>query len=283
MKIIYRSPGSITLFFYPSGIKENPLSYGSVGIGLVVNRFVFSEVEDSTDTEIKINDREYRDTVQERILGMIQRKARIDVRTEIDISQGFGTSAAGSLSTAFALNDLFNLNMTYYELSGMAHRAEIEKRSGLGDVASIITGGFTVRIKPGIPPYGFIDSLNVYDKEFVYMISERPIETREILMNEEKRKLILKYGRESMKMFLNDKSVENAFDLALHFSRKIGIMDPELNEVIEKTRDYGRVTQIMIGNSLIAFGENDRIEKIFEKYGRSGKLKLIKCGISRVY
>ncbi|MGC9123651.1 MAG: pantoate kinase [Thermoplasmata archaeon] len=283
MKVTYRSPGSITLFFYPSGDKKNILSYGSYGIGLVIDKFVYSTVEDSTDTEITIKGKEYNNTIQEKILDELKLKAKIDVRTDIDISQGFGTSAAGAISTAFALNRLFSLKMTYYETSSIAHRAEILNKSGLGDVASIITGGFTVRLKPGIPPYGFIDTLENGSNEFVYLILNSPIETKRVLQDNNKIKTIRKYGRIAMNEFLKEKTIENAFKISLWFSKNVGILDNELNDIINIARDYGNVTQIMIGNSLIAYGENDKIEKLFERYGKTGRIKIIKCGISRIY
>ncbi len=283
MKITYRSPGSITLFFYPSGQRKNILSYGSYGIGLVINKFVYSQIENSTNTEITINGKEYNNTIQEKILDQLKLKARIDVKTDIDISQGFGTSAAGAISTAFALNRLFNLKMTYYEISSIAHRAEILNKSGLGDVASIITGGFTIRLKPGIPPYGLIDTLEDGINEFVYLILNRPIETKKVLQDKNKIKIIKKYGKIAMTEFLKEKTIENAFKISLWFSKNVGILDNELNDIINIAKDYGNVTQIMIGNSLIAYGENNKIEKLFEKYGKTGRIKIIQCGISRIY
>ncbi|MEM2199648.1 MAG: hypothetical protein QXK02_03450, partial [Thermoplasmata archaeon] len=97
---------------------------------------------------------------------------------------------------------------------------------------------------------------------------------KEIIKRKEYRKKIIKAGDRAMEFFLKDRSLKNAFKVARKFSKEISINESELNEIMEKAKEYGEVAQVMIGNSLIGFGKNDALEKLFEKYGEVKRLKI---------
>ncbi|MEM0137258.1 MAG: GHMP kinase [Thermoplasmata archaeon] len=265
------SPGSITLFF---SIRDNAREYvkrGSIGVGLVIDSGAITSVEKSSETEIIVNGRPMENTVQEKILKKYKINAKVNTRTYMPISQGFGMSAAAAVSTSFSL---FYGIKTYYECIEIAHRVELESGTGLGDIASISAGGFTLRMREGIPPYGFIDRIKYDINDFVVLIIDKPIETKEIIKRKEYRKKIIKAGDKAMEFFLKDRSLKNAFKVARKFSKEISINESELNEIMEKAKEYGEVAQVMIGNSLIGFGKNDALEKLFEKYGEVKRLKI---------
>lgn len=265
------SPGSITLFFSIRDSHRNNLRKGSVGVGVVIDRGAVTRVERSTESEVTVNDIRIDDTLQKSILDKFKIKARVSTHTQLPVSQGFGMSAAAAVSTSFAL---FYGEKSYYECISIAHEAEIEHGSGLGDVASISSGGFTLRLKEGIPPFGFVDRLKVENEEFVVLWMDKPIETRDVIRGPEFRKRIVKAGNEAMKMFLPERNLRNAFRVARRFSRSVALSDNELQEIMDRALQYGEVAQIMIGNSLIAYGKTDSIEKIFEKYGNVARVKI---------
>ncbi len=265
------SPGSITLFF---SIRDDARQYnrkGSLGVGIVINKGALTESRKSSLTEVTLNGKFVKNTLQEMIIKESGIKAIIRTRTQLPISQGFGMSAAGAVSTSLSL---FYGEKTYYECMGVAHRSEVKNGTGLGDVASISTGGFTLRKKEGIPPYGFVDRLRAENIEFVVLVMETPLETREIIKENGYRKKIIKAGDSAMEMFMKEMSLRNAFRVARKFSREISIGSNELIEIMEKAREYGEVAQGMIGNSLIAYGKNDSLEKIFDKYGKVFRVRI---------
>ena len=68
-------------------------------------------------------------------------KVLVKHEVAVPIGAGFGTSAAGALTAALALNEALGLNLTYNELGMIAHKAEIECKTGLGTVAPLTIGG----------------------------------------------------------------------------------------------------------------------------------------------
>ena len=53
---------------------------------------------------------------------------------------GFGLSGAAALATAYALNEYLSLGKAREALAMIAHVAEVENRTGLGDVCSHTMG-----------------------------------------------------------------------------------------------------------------------------------------------
>jgi len=265
------SPGSITLFFSIRDMGKEINRMGSIGLGIVIDRGAITRTEISSTVEVSINGIQKSNTIQENILKKTGIKAKVETFTQMPISQGFGMSAAAAVSTSFSL--LYG-ERTYYECISIAHQAEIEMGSGLGDVSSISAGGFNLRMRAGIPPYGFIDRFNVKNDEFIVFWLDEPIETKGIIRDVNYRKKIIKAGNRAFKNFLAEKSLKNAFRVARSFSKEISISSSELKEIMEKALNYGEVAQIMIGNSLIAYGNNDSLEKLFEKYGNVARVRI---------
>ena len=76
--------------------------------------------------------------------------ADITTRCYLPISSGFGLSAASLTASALAANQVFSLGLTKKECSMFAHKAEIQYKTGLGDVAACQDGGIDCRKGPGI-------------------------------------------------------------------------------------------------------------------------------------
>jgi len=273
--LIAFSPGSITLFFSIRDRHRDVIRKGSLGVGMVIDKGAITKVEKSTQIEVSVNGRKMDNTIQESMLRMTGIRARITTETHLPIAQGFGMSAAAAVSTSLSL---FYGERSFYECIYLAHRAEIEKGSGLGDVASISRGGFTIRLREGIPPYGFIDKLMIERDEFVILWLDEPIETKSVIREQEFRKRIIKAGDEAMEHFLRERTLRNAFRVARRFSRQVSLAGPQLNEIMEKALNFGEVSQIMIGNSLIAYGDNNSLEKLFEGYGNVMRIKIYDSG-----
>ena len=83
----------------------------------------------------------------------------ITVKTRLDLpmGQGFGMSAAGSLSACHAVAKICGLSES--DALRASHFAEVRLGTGLGDVISSFFGGFEIRKTPGIPPWGMIEHI----------------------------------------------------------------------------------------------------------------------------
>ncbi len=242
------SPGSVTLFFeiFESA---NPLFTGSRGVGVCVSRGVYTEIQEGNELRIMVNGKESEGRLQRCIANRYGFTGTIKNDVELPISQGFGMSGAIALSTSLALAKWKGL--TYFEAARIAHEAEIENRTGLGDVASEYEGGFTVRIKPGIQPYGVVDRIP-FEGKIKLVIFGEPLETRGIISHPQIRKKIEKLGSWAMDEFLKEKSVKRAIEIGRKFAFHLNIMNSELRDFLLRCEN---ATQSLIGNAAIVFGE----------------------------
>ncbi|MDI6811746.1 MAG: hypothetical protein QMD80_08815, partial [archaeon] len=158
------SPSHITGFFVICDNK-NPLYKGSIGCGIVLEAGCVTKVSLDNNlpvkAQIKINGiEEEANTTKYVVEHMAWMSAvRVSTNFEVPVGAGFGASGAGALSTALALNVLLSLNMTVNEVAQIAHCAEVENSTGLGDVIAETYGGVVIRRKPGPPGIGMIDRI----------------------------------------------------------------------------------------------------------------------------
>ena len=241
------SPGSVTLFFE---IREHnsPFRKGSRGVGVCVEPGAVTEVKRG-EKKITLNGKEIQGKIQDYIASKFGFEGELNTKIFLPISQGFGMSGAIALSTALAIAK--EMGKDERMARKIAHEAEVTLGTGLGDVASEITGGMNVRLKEGIPPYGEVETIP-YEGEIKLVVFGDKIETKSIITSEEWKRRIKKLGEESMNKFLKEKTMENALIIAREFSFSLGLMSPQLREFLEKCEN---ATQALLGNSAIVFGD----------------------------
>ncbi|AGB04310.1 putative kinase, sugar kinase superfamily [Aciduliprofundum sp. MAR08-339] len=253
------SPGSITLFFEIRDEKIDPLRRGSRGVGVCISEGMVTEVSAGDKLEIYLNRKKIKHSIQEDIAKIYGFSGKIESFTELPVSQGFGMSAAAALSTALALERINN--GTYMHAAQVAHRIEIERRSGLGDVASQYEGGFTVRTREGIQPYGVVDRIFFPNTPMSIVILDEAIETRRVIGDKDSRRKIKKEGHLAMEKFLRAPSLKNAIKIAREFALNTGLINEEGKNLLQKCENAAIA---MIGNSAVIFGECGR--DLIEEY-----------------
>ncbi|MHB8605794.1 MAG: pantoate kinase [Thermoplasmatota archaeon] len=192
--------------------------------------------------------------------------ANITIRTRLDLptSQGFGMSAAGALSTSLALARTLGLGRT--EAIRAAHAADITNKSGLGDVAAATHGGFELRRKPGLPPWGHVETLVGYG-EIILCTLDGPLETKNILTDRKRRDAINAAGAKQLANFERSPTLENFFHTSYTFADEAGLLTPNMRNAIEDTRGIGHATMSMLGNSIFATGNANQLEERLSKHG----------------
>jgi len=253
------SPGSVTLFFEIRDEAKDPLRKGSRGIGVCLSLGVITTVKKGERLKIIINGEEKRDTIQEDIAKIYGFTGTIKSEVQLPISQGFGMSGAAALSTSLALGKFYG--RTYLQSLHIAHRMEIRRKSGLGDIASQYEGGFTLRMKEGIQPYGVVDRLFMPNLPIFLVILDEKIDTKDVLLDENMRKKIKREGRRAMEKFLRDPTLKNAIKIGREFAQRTSLLSEEGKNFLEECEN---ATMAMIGNSAIIFGECK--EDILEGY-----------------
>ena len=107
---------------------------------------------------------------------------KVEITSPLPLGCGFGLSGAAALATAYALNELLRLGKASETLAMIAHVAEVENRTGLGDVCSQYHGGCLVKLKEGAPLVA--DRLPIAEQPIYYRYFG-PIQTSAVLGNAE--------------------------------------------------------------------------------------------------
>lgn len=156
-------PAHVTGFFKAGG-------GGSVGAGFSMGLGVTTEAEAlcGSGTSIEARGRECADlSVSECVAGRFRDISgfggRLEIRHELGVPPGYGLgcSAAAALSLAYALDEALGTGLGAQRAASVAHEAELECRTGLGDVAAAWRGGFEIRTAPGGPGKGMLSSVQL--------------------------------------------------------------------------------------------------------------------------
>ncbi len=274
MRVSVFVPGHITGFFeIHQG--EDFLHTGSRGCGVVISKGVYTtlELEEAEQNKIftYINGEPYEcavtKTALEELLSMLRSSYRIEVYHELEVpmSQGFGSSAAGTLGAVLGVNKALNLNMTLNQCGQIAHVAEVKSRTGLGDVIAECYGGMVIREKPGAPGIGMIDRIPS-NRYVVAFIVGKELETKSVLSDADKAAAINRAGSECMQLLIKEPSEENFLHLAKRFASETSLMSDEVRSAVKKLESAGiAASMIMLGNSVFALtSEPERVAEMLD-------------------
>lgn len=279
MQCLIFVPSHITGFFQILDNK-NPLKKGSRGAGVVMDKGVLTIIKTSRNDkkiDIKINGKRdsFNNSITRKTIELLQERIsfdkgfKIEHKINLPIGCGFGTSAACALGTAMGLARLLNLNMTYNQVASVAHQAEVELGTGLGDLIAETSGGIVVRLKEGAPGIGKIDKIN---SEPLYVISKTlgDIDTSSIIQDPLHQKRINQTGEGMLKKLLAEPSPQNFMSLSHKFAEKTSLMSGEVKEMVDVLNDETiGASMAMLGNTAFALSrapdtslENAIISKI---------------------
>ena len=267
-------PAHITGFFEICD-SENLEQKGSKGAGICLSKGVVStvEVERSQILEIEIFLKNIKSkgpvtrACVKKLIGDLKLKIKVYSELQLPGSQGFGMSGAGALSTGLALVKALKLNISPSDIIKTAHLSEIENQTGLGDIVAQAIGGFEIRRKPGIPPFGIVDKISV-NHEIVLCVVGEKIDTNEVLKDSNYRKVISNYGSICLKKLLEKPNIENFFDISYEFSKRMKFISKEVFTAIDLCKKYGMASVSMIGNSVFAYGETENLVEVLKDFGK---------------
>ncbi|MFQ6107412.1 MAG: pantoate kinase [Thermoplasmata archaeon] len=268
-------PGHITGFFEVCP-DDDPYKMGSRGAGICVSHGVHTGViarESNTfSIEVRINGQKSDAPVTRRAITNlpIERNVRLEVNSEVQlpVSQGFGMSGAGALSSAMTVNEVLDLGLGRDEIVRAAHKAEVECMTGLGDVFPQSVGGLVVRTEPGTEPHGEIQKFD-REAELVLCVVGPPLSTEDVLRDEEMVKTIGKLGRRYVNNFINETSLGNFLHLSLEFAEETELVSDEVLKAIEACEEFGKASMSMLGNSVFAMGDVENLRYTLLDFGQT--------------
>lgn len=265
-------PGHVTAFFHVVE-DDDPLRMGSRGAGLCLGKGVVTEVEVRPASTVRVDARlegqEGGTEVTVRAVELfLEEPMEVRVRSEVHlpISQGFGMSGAGALSALLALNEALGQPRSRDEVVALAHRVEVESRTGLGDVYPQSLGGLDIREEPGAPPYGVVHRVPV-EGEVVLCVVGPPLATRAILSNEMVLQSVNSVGQRLTDRFLRRRDPGTFFRLGWQFARQTVLSTSAIHAAVLKASLSGQATMCMLGNAIFAMGDAGALARDLEEHG----------------
>lgn len=275
------SPAGLSSFFEArNGFSQDPISMGARGGGFLLTKGVTTEVtaepSERNEVEVYINGLYSRNASTSRraaqyVLELVGEPFKVTIKHEIEvpIAAGFGTSGAGALTASLALSKIFNLNLSVEEVGAIAHKAEIECKTGLGTVPPLISGGgCVVTVKPGGPGRAAIKKIPV--KPGLKLISGvfKAIETKRALLSRAGLEKINKAGERALERILADPCLENFLESAKNFAIESELATDRVLKLIKEVEKAGALgaAQNMIGEAVHAVIEEDNLTRVLTAF-----------------
>ncbi len=156
-----------------------------------------------------------------------------DIRHEITIPVGYGlgSSGASALSLSYALDKALQTKLDKTRVGEIAHNAEVNCKTGLGDVLAAYHGGFEIRIKPGAPGIGSVEQISTEEISTV-MICFSPVSTNRFI--KERLSQINGLGGKMVGRLLESRDYEYFQDMSLEFARYVGVVTPKMQRLVNE-------------------------------------------------
>ncbi|MBC7112573.1 MAG: hypothetical protein H5T34_00890 [Candidatus Methanomethyliales bacterium] len=240
------APGHITGFFTVH-ISEDPIYTGSKGAGICLEAGVTTRViiKKSDKPEIIIlwngtplTDSKVSESVIRRFFGPNAKLSLlVEQRSILPSNYGYGISGASALSLALAVNKALGSPLPRAKVGEVAHLAEVENLTGLGDVSAQLVGGFEMRLLPGAPTVGRVQRLQNPEDYFIITTPVRPISTNKMISNYFAK--INEKGELAISSFMISPTLDNFMTLSRKFWESLWSMDIEIMKVLKKYESIG--------------------------------------------
>ncbi|MFC5277194.1 pantoate kinase [Halorubrum rubrum] len=272
-------PGHVTAFFsaHPAA---DPAAAGSRGAGLTLSDGVDVTVEPIGDASDPTDDADDWSAADDDaaaaitldgspaaigavadVLAALGVRARVELETDLPLGAGFGVSGAAALGTALAANAAADRGRTENELVRIAHEAEVERGTGLGDVVAQARGGLPIRLEPGAPGHGELDGIPANAR--VEYVTFGELSTEEVLAGDTA--ALTAAGERALSRLRADPRLPTLMDASREFAERADLLVPEVAKAIEAVdrsgdrdpesdRSGGSAAMAMLGRTVFALG-----------------------------
>ena len=276
-------PAHITGFFKAHlEDKHNALeNLGSMGAGFSIKQGVTTRVRIDTKSNQKANFRittsgyqSDKTDISEYVLSEFFKLGKfsdkffdIEHHISIPVGYGLGSSSAVALSLSFALDQALKTKLDKTMIGQIAHNAEVNCKTGLGDVLASFYGGFEIRVKPGAPGIGHVEKI-LTDKISIIMICFSPISTNKFI--KERLSQINGLGGKMVNRLLESKNYEHFQDMSLEFAKYVDVITPRMQKLVnELSENKIKCGIALFGEtvfSMIPKQNEDNVLEILQKY-----------------
>jgi pantoate kinase len=244
-------PGHVTGLFsvHPA---DDPLVAGSRGAGLTLTHGVTVEVEPTEETVVRLNGERVEMGAVAGVLDRLGASARVTCETPLPVSAGFGVSGACTLGTALAYDSLSpDPGRTENEVCALAHAAEVEAGTGLGDVVGQARGGMPLRLDPGAPPHGRTDGLTARPE--IEYLTYGGLDTAAVIGGDTA--ALSRAGERAMETLLETPTLPTFMAASRGFAREADLLTDRVERTIADVREAGgEAAMAMLGRTVFAVG-----------------------------
>ena len=252
------APANISLVFETYDA-EPPHGRGSLGVGITLTEGVHVCVQsgNGADHEILVGGEEWEfPTVRTVLRELSSAPLRVKTDAAFPFGCGFGMSGASALAAAFAVNQMLSLNRGRTELGMIAHRAEVENATGLGDVGGQFNGGIMIKRRKFEPLT--VEQLPV-PPQTLHVRIFGPIHTPDVINSREKLLHINRAGHAAMQEITSagpGLTMDSLLRLSHTFAEGSGLLQsPRLRESIAAAHAAGHAaSMIMLGEAAVSTG-----------------------------
>ena len=250
-------PGHVTGFFNIEN-HEISLKNGSCGAGFLVSEGVRTTISPAEELIIDVNKGD--DIVIAEVLNILEVDTDFKITQDISlpIGAGFGTSAASAFSLTLAINEFLDLGYSKELCGQIAHMAEINLGSGLGDVIAQCGRGLVLRTQAGAPGIGEIESFE--HDVFIAYKTFGEIETSEIISDPHYKQVISSCGLKYLELFKKNPTLENFLSFSNRFAHETNLISEEVENLIDylnSSSDILGSSMAMLGNTAFAFAYDE--------------------------
>jgi len=206
----------------------------------------------------------------------------LDLELDLPVSQGFGMSGAMALAAVLAADgELGLLRGDAARAAALAHAAEVEFRTGLGDVVAQMRGGLEIRRRPGLPPHGEVVTAP-HKGDLLIAWTEEPLHTSSVLGDPGARARLERAALPRLDAAPDAPTLEWLLEEGWAFAQEAGLASPAVREMVEACLPHGRASQVMLGNSIFAAGDLAAMGREMDRLGRPHRVVRVDGGGARV-
>ncbi|WP_049986753.1 pantoate kinase [Halobellus rufus] len=253
-------PGHVTGFFsaHPD---DDPAVAGSRGAGVTLShgvevRVVRGGIDETGDGEaaVTLNGEPIDVAPVEAVRNALGASdARVVAETPLPLGAGFGVSGAMALGTAYAVNAVYERKRSENALVELAHVAEVEAGTGLGDVVAQARGGLPIRLDPGAPAHGRMDGIPATPR--VEYRSFGSVSTEAVLSGDTS--TLTAAGERALSDLRDEPTVDRLVELSRRFASEADLLTDRVADAVSAVREAGGdASMAMLGDTVFAFGDD---------------------------
>lgn len=243
-------PAHVTAFFSVHRATD-PAQTGSRGVGLALSDGIRVTSTPADTTRVTLDGDETTIDAVERVTDTFDVAAHIQLDSDVPLGAGFGVSGAMALGTAFGLNVISDHDRTENQLVRLAHVAEVEAGTGLGDVVAQHRGGIPIRVEPGAPEYGVLDGIPGGPRVEYLALGE--LSTEAVLSGDVER--LNRAGSTALERLRAEPTLDRLMDESHRFATATELLPPDIQGIIDDVADAGGTAAMaMLGQTVFTLG-----------------------------